>query len=84
MKLTAINVYNVDLPVVGSYRMATTSVSFLQSTVVELVTDNGITGFGETCPVGPVYQPQHMLATTVRGCCWSSGSTRLVPGSSAP
>ncbi|CCE99392.2 putative mandelate racemase/muconate lactonizing protein (plasmid) [Sinorhizobium fredii HH103] len=61
MKLTAINVYNVDLPVVGSYRMATTSVSFLQSTVVELVTDNGITGFGETCPVGPVYQPQHML-----------------------
>lgn len=61
MKLTAINVYNVDLPVVGGYRMATTSVSFLQSTVVELITDDGIIGFGETCPVGPVYQPQHAL-----------------------
>ncbi|WP_085035675.1 mandelate racemase/muconate lactonizing enzyme family protein [Ensifer aridi] len=61
MKLTAINVYNVDLPVAGGYKMATTSVSFLQSTVVELVTDSDITGFGETCPVGPVYQPHHML-----------------------
>jgi 4-hydroxyproline betaine 2-epimerase len=61
MKLTAINVYNVDLPVVGKYRMALTSVSLLESTVVELVTDKGITGFGETCPIGPVYQPQHAL-----------------------
>ncbi len=61
MKLTAINVYNVDLPVVGKYKMSMTSVSSLQSTVVELITDLGIVGFGETCPVGPVYQPQHAL-----------------------
>ncbi|MFS8112645.1 mandelate racemase/muconate lactonizing enzyme family protein [Rhizobium jaguaris] len=61
MKLTAINIYNVDLPVAGGYKMASATVTFLQSTVVELVTDEGITGYGETCPVGPVYQPQHML-----------------------
>lgn len=61
MKLTAINVYNVDLPVLGGYKMATTSVSLLQSTVVELITDDGLRGFGETCPVGPVYQPHHTL-----------------------
>ncbi len=61
MKLTAINVYNVDLPVVGKYRMSMGSVSLLQSTVVELITDEGVTGFGETCPVGPIYQPQHAL-----------------------
>lgn len=61
MKLTAINVYSVDLPVVGIYKMATSSMSFLQSTIVELITDEGITGFGETCPLGSVYQPQHVL-----------------------
>src|SRR5262245_16892309 len=60
MKLTGINVYNVDLPVVGSYKMSTSSVSFLQSTIVELLTDAGLVGFGETCPLGPVYQPQHV------------------------
>ncbi|ATU95319.1 mandelate racemase/muconate lactonizing enzyme family protein [Phyllobacterium zundukense] len=61
MKLTGINVYNVDLPVAGGYKMASATVTFLQSTVVELITDQGITGYGETCPVGPVYQPQHTL-----------------------
>lgn len=61
MKLTGINVYNIDLPVAGGYKMASATVTFLQSTVVELITDQGIAGYGETCPVGPVYQPQHML-----------------------
>ena len=29
--------------------------------MVELVTDEGLTGFGETAPLGPTYQPQHAL-----------------------
>jgi L-alanine-DL-glutamate epimerase-like enolase superfamily enzyme len=61
MKLVGINVYDVPLPVLGAYKMATSSMALLQSTVVELITDEGITGFGETCPLGPVYQPQHVL-----------------------
>jgi len=33
----------------------------LDSTLVKLVTDTGLTGWGETCPVGPTYQPHHAL-----------------------
>ena len=41
--------------------MANTLVSTLDSTIVEIITDTGIAGYGETCPVGPVYQPHHAL-----------------------
>lgn len=62
MRITEIHLYKYDLPVKGgSYRIARTEVSCLDSTIVELVTDNGLIGFGETCPIGPVYQPQHAL-----------------------
>lgn len=62
MRISTINVYNVDLPVVGgNYRMSLTAVSLLKSTIVEVVTDSGIVGYGETCPVGPTYAPEHVL-----------------------
>jgi L-alanine-DL-glutamate epimerase-like enolase superfamily enzyme len=62
MRIQTIHVYQHDLPVTGgSYRMARTTVSSLDTTIVEIVTDTGVTGFGECCPVGPVYQPQHAL-----------------------
>ena len=61
MKIVGINVYDVPLPVKGRYKMATSSVTLLQSIIVELVTDEGIVGYGETCPLGSVYQPQHAL-----------------------
>lgn len=62
MRITAIHIYQHDLPVKGGkYRLARTEVSCLDSTIVELATDVGISGFGETCPIGPVYQPQHAL-----------------------
>ncbi|MFC0198833.1 mandelate racemase/muconate lactonizing enzyme family protein [Paracoccus rhizosphaerae] len=41
--------------------MASDTVSFLRTTLVRLKADNGLEGWGETCPVGPVYQPQHTL-----------------------
>lgn len=60
MRISSIHVYQRDLPVRGgSFRMASTTVSALDTTIVEIVTDNGLTGWGETCPVGPVYQPHH-------------------------
>ena len=62
MRIREIHVYRHELPVVGgAYRMASTSVSTLDTTLVELVTDAGPVGYGESCPVGPVYQPMHAL-----------------------
>ncbi|MER8390045.1 mandelate racemase/muconate lactonizing enzyme family protein [Mesorhizobium sp. M1380] len=62
MRIDQINVYKVQLPVKGgTYRMASDDVDALDSTIVEIVTDDGLTGWGETCPVGPVYQPHHAL-----------------------
>jgi len=62
MRIKEIHVYQHELPVAGGcYRTASTSVSKLDATIVELLTETGLTGFGECCPLGPVYQPQHAL-----------------------
>jgi len=62
MKITEIHIYQKDLPVVGGpYTMARASVDSLDTTIVKLVTDTGLVGWGETCPVGPTYQPSHAL-----------------------
>lgn len=62
MKITEIHIYAVPLPVVnGPYTMANAQVTALDSTLVKIVTDTGLTGWGETCPVGPTYQPHHAL-----------------------
>jgi 4-hydroxyproline betaine 2-epimerase len=61
-RITAIRVYSHDLPVVGNaYRMGLTAVERLSSTIVAIETAGGLVGYGETCPVGPLYQPHHML-----------------------
>ncbi len=60
MLISEIHIYQKDLPVVGApYTMARSSLAEMDSTIVRVVTDCGLTGWGETCPVGPVYQPHH-------------------------
>ena len=61
MKITGINVYQVDLPLSeGNYQWANgKSVSIFDSTVVEIITDSSLSGWGETCPLGPVYLPAY-------------------------
>lgn len=60
MKITEIHIYGLDLPVQdGPYTMANAEVWSLDTTLVKLVADNGLVGWGETCPVGPTYQPHH-------------------------
>src|SRR3974390_1906360 len=61
MKITRILAYQVDLPLVeGSYKWSGgKAVSVFDSTVVEVATDAGITGFGEVCPLGPFYLPAY-------------------------
>ena len=59
MKLTEVKVYQVDLPLVeGRYTWSDGRyVETFDSTVVELVTDAGLRGYGEVCPLGPAYLP---------------------------
>ncbi len=59
MKITAIRVYQVGLPLhEGSYNWSGgKSVSVFDSTIVGIETDAGLTGYGEICPLGPVYLP---------------------------
>ena len=59
MKITAIRVYQVDLPVKeGRYAWSEGKyVEVFDSTVVEVITDEGLVGLGEVCPLGPFYLP---------------------------
>ncbi len=59
MKIQAIKVYQVDLPLVeGRYAWSEGKfVDVFDSTVVEILTDDGRAGYGEVCPLGPFYLP---------------------------
>ena len=61
MKISKISVFQVDLPLhEGSYNWSDgKSVQVFDSTVVRIETDEGITGHGEVCPLGPVYLPAY-------------------------
>lgn len=61
MKISKISVFQVDLPLhEGSYNWAGgKSMQVFDSTVVRIETDEGVTGHGEVCPLGPVYLPAY-------------------------
>ena len=61
MKIQRLTVYQVNLPLhEGSYKWSGgKSVTVFDSTVVKIDTDDGITGFGEVCPLGPFYLPAY-------------------------
>lgn len=59
MKITKITVYRVALPFkpFGSRFQKSKPPKSIDSTIVEIQTDEGINGFGESCPIGAVYLP---------------------------
>ncbi|MSR06988.1 MAG: mandelate racemase [Gemmatimonadetes bacterium] len=61
MRIDAIRAYQVDLPLhEGSYKWSGgNAVSVFDSTVVAVHTDDGLTGWGEVCPLGPAYLPAY-------------------------
>lgn len=61
MKIRRISVYKVNLPLKeGSYKWSGgKSVNVFDSSVVQIDTDAGVTGFGEVCPLGPYYLPAY-------------------------
>ena len=81
MRIAEIHIYAHDLPVKnGPYTMAKAEVYSLDTTLVKVVADNGLVGWGETCPVGPTYAEAHaagaraalaQMAPGLIGCeCW--------------
>ena len=74
MRISAVRVYQVDLPLYeGKYSWsAGKSVEVFDSTVVQIETDCGISGFGEACPLGPFY-----LASYAQGA--RAGIRELAP-----
>ncbi len=62
MKISEIHIYQKDLPIVdGPYTMSTITLHSIDTTIVKILTDTGLTGWGEVTPLGPNYQPQHAM-----------------------
>ena len=61
MKITNLNVYQVDLPLKeGRYNWSNdNSVAVFDATIVEIETDAGICGYGESTPLGSAYLPAY-------------------------
>lgn len=59
MKISRISVYQVDLPLKKPYFLSGGALRFdkLDSTMVSVETDEGVTGWGEGCPWGSTYLP---------------------------
>jgi L-alanine-DL-glutamate epimerase-like enolase superfamily enzyme len=74
MEIARIAVYQADLPVPGgAYHMSGgRAYPALDTTLVKIETDKGLTGWGESCPFGPVYLPAHALGVR-------SGLAELAP-----
>jgi L-alanine-DL-glutamate epimerase-like enolase superfamily enzyme len=61
VKIKKISAWKVALPLhEGSYKWSGgKSVTIFDSTVVGVETDTGVAGYGEVCPLGPVYLPAY-------------------------
>lgn len=60
MRIAEIHIHRHELPVHnGPYRMGHAEIWSLSTTLVKLVGDNGLVGWGETCPVGPTYSESY-------------------------
>ena len=68
MKIVRIRAYQVDLPLhEGSYNWSGgKSVEVFDSTVVEIETDEGVSGYGEVCPLGSAYLPAYAAGARSR------------------
>lgn len=60
MKISEIHIYRHELPVKNApYKMALADVWSVSTVIVKVVADNGLYGWGETCPLGPTYSESH-------------------------
>ena len=60
LKITSVKAYQVDLPMKeGSYSWADQTFAAFDSTILIVETDQGLSGVGEVCPLGPAYLPAY-------------------------
>ena len=60
MKIKEIKIFQVNLTMKeGHYSWSNQSFRSFDSTVVQIITNQGISGFGEICPLGPSYLPSY-------------------------
>jgi L-alanine-DL-glutamate epimerase-like enolase superfamily enzyme len=61
MRIARVTTFGYDLHYAhGEYVMSGgRTITSLESTIVKLETDDGLTGYGETCPLGSTYLPAH-------------------------
>jgi L-alanine-DL-glutamate epimerase-like enolase superfamily enzyme len=67
MKIRRVSAYRVELPLhEGSYRWSGgKSVAVFDSTIVRVDTDDGVTGHGVVCPLGPAYLPAYAAGVPI-------------------
>ena len=54
MRISEIHVFQKDLPIMGGpYTWSGNVLHAVDSTIVKLVTDSGVVGWGEVAPIGP-------------------------------
>jgi len=70
VRIRAVEVYAYDLTYIhGQYVMSGGRViESLSSTVVRVITESGVDGFGEVCPLGPAYLPAHAAGARAALC----------------
>ena len=61
MRITRITVWQIDLPLAEPYFLSGGRLRFdrLDSTILQIDTDDGLSGWGEACPWGHSYLPAH-------------------------
>ncbi|WP_120499939.1 mandelate racemase/muconate lactonizing enzyme family protein [Roseovarius sp. EL26] len=60
MRIKELHIYQYDLPVKnGPYTMSNSLIWALETTLVKLVTDTDIEGWGEVCPLSATYEKSH-------------------------
>lgn len=60
MKIVRIRAYRVELPLKELWNLSgNRNLNALDSTIVRIETDDGRSGWGETCPLGPFYMPSY-------------------------
>jgi|TARA_B110000438_G_scaffold268981_1_gene284987 L-alanine-DL-glutamate epimerase-like enolase superfamily enzyme len=59
-KIKEIHIYQYDMSILGpSYRFSLSTLTKLDTTLVKIVCESGVSGFGEVCPLGNTYLPSH-------------------------
>lgn len=59
MNIAKLTVWKHGLELKEPYAYAGATLTHIQTVIVRMVTDTGLVGWGETCPLGATYQPAH-------------------------